>query len=164
VLHLRVGEVAVAVGLLDLAGVQPVGAVPGGVGLEHPRVGDPELTGQVRRDRPGHVSRVGQERPEEANGAELHGEAEAVVLAAAHVHQVPVGRVEVEVAVELGLVRLAVVPAVPTSLFRAEEPLTGLPGQPRLGRPRRGLGLALGLGLRSGQVVRSAPGLARRYW
>jgi len=156
VLHLWVGEVAVAVGLLDLPGVQPIGAVPGGVLLEHPRVGDAELPGQVRRDRPGHVGRVGQERPQEADGTELDGEAEAVVLTTAHVHQVPVGRVEVEVAVELGLVRLAGVPAVAALLLRGEEPLTGRPGRPRIGHPR--------LGMHRGQLVRSAPGLARRYW
>jgi hypothetical protein len=114
VLHLRVGEVAVAVGLLDLAGVQPVGAVAGGVLLEHPRVGDAELRRQVRRDRPRHVGRVGQERPQEPDGAELNGEPEAVVLAAPHV---AVGRVEVEVAVELRLVRLAGVPAVAALLL-----------------------------------------------
>jgi len=73
------------------------------------------------------------------------------VLAATHVDQVPVGRVEVEVAVELRLVRLAGVPAVTALLFGAEEPLTAPLGQPRLV-------------LNPGQPARSAPGLGRRYW
>jgi len=41
----------------------------------------------------------GSNGPEEAGGAELHGEAEAGVLAGPHVDQVAVGRVEVEIAV-----------------------------------------------------------------
>ncbi len=100
------------------------------------------------RDRPGHLGRVGQEPAQEADGAELHGEPEAVVLAAPHVDQVAVGAVKVEVAVKLGLVRLAGVPAVAALLLRAEEPLAG----PLAKRRHRG------------QPVRSAPGVARRYW
>jgi len=131
--------------------VQSVRPVPGGVLLERTRVGDTELRSEVCRDRPRHLGRVGQERAQETDGAELDGEPEAVVLAAPHVDQIAVGVVQVEVAVELGLVRIAGVPAVATLLLRAEEPFAGPPGRPRLDRHRA-------------QSVRSAPGPARRYW
>jgi len=106
----------------------------------------------VCRDRPRHLGRVGQERAQEADGAKLDGEPEAVVLAAACVDKVAVVRVEVEVAVELGLFRVAGVPAVAALLLGAEERLGGPLGErPQLDRHR-------------GQPVRSAPGPARRYW
>ena len=52
--------------------------------------------------------------------------AKEVVLAAAQDDQLAVGRVEVEVAVKLGLVRLAAVPAVAAPLLRAEEPVAAI--------------------------------------
>ena len=61
------------------------------------RVLDPELRGQVHRDGPRDVRGGGQERAQETDGAQLHGEPEPVVLPAADVDQGPVGGVEVEV-------------------------------------------------------------------
>ena len=87
--------------------MQPVRPLASGVLLEHPRVGDPQLRSQVRRDRPRHVGGVGQERAEEPDGAQLDSKPEAVVLPATDVDEVAVGGIEVEVAVELGLVRVA---------------------------------------------------------
>jgi len=45
----------------------------------------------MRRDRRRHVGRVGQERAEKPNGADLDGEPEAVVLTAANVNEFAVG-------------------------------------------------------------------------
>jgi len=71
------------------------------VALEYARVGDAELGGDMHRDEFRQVGGVGQERAEEAHGAQLHREAEPVVLPAANIDQLSVGGVEVEVAVQL---------------------------------------------------------------
>ena len=113
--------VAVAVGVLDLPGVQPVRTLSGGVLLEYSGVGDAELRGQMGGDRPGDVGRVGQERAEETDGADLDGEPEAVVLSAADVDELACRGVTVEVAVELRLLGVVDVAAVAAPLLDGEE-------------------------------------------
>ena len=97
--------------------MQPVRPVAGGVLLEYPGVGDVQLGGEVRGDRPGHVGGTGQERPEEPDGAQLHGEPEAVVLPAADVDEFAGNGVQVEVPVQLPLVGVTGVPAVAALLY-----------------------------------------------
>lgn len=92
---------------------------------------------------------------QESDGAQLHGEPEAIVLTPSHVDQVPIGRVKVEVAVELSLIGSPVYRPYRRLLVGAEEPLAP-PGQPWLGRPR--------LELCRRQPACSAPGVTRRYW
>src|SRR5664280_990075 len=64
----RATRVLAKIDALDFSGVQPVRPVAGGVLLEYPGVGDVQLGGEVRGDRPGHVGGTGQERPEEPDG------------------------------------------------------------------------------------------------
>ena len=125
--------------------MQPVRPVAGGVLLEYPGVGDVQLGGEVRGDRPGHVGGTGQERPEEPDGAQLHGEPEAVVLPAADVDEFAGNGVQVEVPVQLPLVGVIGVPTVAALLLGGQEPLA-----------RRGVARPLHPGHYSGVV--------RRYW
>lgn len=127
----HLGEVAVAVGLLDLPGVKPVGPLPGCVLFEHPRVGDAQLRGHIRGDRPRHVGRIGQKRAQEPDGAQLDSEPETVALSATNIDELAGGSVEMEISVQLRLVGVVHVAAVPALLLRGEEPLT----QPQRQRP-----------------------------
>ncbi len=90
----------------------PLGGASLRVALEYARVGDAELGGDMHHDEFRHVGGVGQERAEEAHGAQLHREAEPVVLPAANIDQLSVGGVEVEVAVQLSPGGITGVPAV----------------------------------------------------
>jgi hypothetical protein len=92
--------------------VLPLGGASLRIGLEHPRVGDAELRGDVCHDEFRHVGRVGQERAEEAHGAQLHRETQPVVLTAAHLDQRTVGGIEMEVAIQLSPGRVTGVPAI----------------------------------------------------
>ena len=102
----------------------------------------PSCAAQMGGDRPGDLGRVGQERAEETDGADLDGE--AVVLSAADVDELACRGVKVEVAVELRLVRVVDVAAVAAPLLDGEEPLARLLG----GHPLR---------FHRGQPARSAP-------
>lgn len=73
--------------------MQPVCALAGCVLLEHAGVGNTQLSSQMRRDRPRHLARVGQERAEEPHSANLDGEPETVVLTSANFHELPSGGV-----------------------------------------------------------------------
>jgi hypothetical protein len=64
------------------------------------------LRGDVGGHRRGNVDRVGQERAQESDGAQLHREPEPVVAATPGVDELPIGRVEVEVAVQLSRSRI----------------------------------------------------------
>ncbi len=116
-----VGEVAVAVAAANLAGVLPPGGCPLAVAGQDGRVGDPELGGQVRHRAGRHGGRIGQEGAEETHRAELRGQTEAVVVAAAIGEQRAVGLVEVEIAGELGGRRLPGVAPVAPLLLDGEE-------------------------------------------
>jgi len=122
--------------------VQPVGPLAGGTLLEHAGVGDAQLRSQMRSDRPWDVGEVGQERAEEPHGADLDSEPEAVVLAAADVHELACSGVEMEVAVELRLVGVTGVPAVAALLLRGEKPLARRIGGHPLSLPAHSRGRA----------------------
>jgi len=102
--------------------VLPLGGASLRVALEHPRVGDAELGGDMHHDEFRYVGRVGQERAEETHSAQLHREAEPVVLPAANIDQLSVGGIEVEVAVQLSPRGITGVPAVAPLLLGGEEP------------------------------------------
>ena len=111
--------------------MQPVRPLACGVLLEHAGVGDAELLGQMRRDRPRDVGGVGQKRAQKTDGAELDGEPEAVALSAADVDQLAGGGVEMEVAVQLRLVGVIDVAPVAALLLDGEEPLAVRSGDVR---------------------------------
>lgn len=104
----------------------------------------------MRCDRPRDVGGIGQECAQKTDGADLDGEPQAVVLAAADVHKLACGGVEVEVAVQLRLVGIVDVAAVSALMLGGEKALA----RPLSGRPLR---------VHHGQPARSAPELARRY-
>ena len=68
-----------------------------------------------------HVDRVSQEGAEKAHGAQLHREAEPVVLPATNIDQLSVGGIEVEVAVQLSPRGITGVPAVAPLLLGGAE-------------------------------------------
>jgi len=68
-----------------------------------------------------HVDRVSQEGAEKAHGAQLHREAEPVVLPATNIDQLSVGGIEVEVAVQLSPGGITGVAAVAPLLLGGEE-------------------------------------------
>jgi hypothetical protein len=115
------GEVAVAVGALDLAGVLAVGLLTPRVQGQAVRLGD----GELARDRPGDdrrdVGRVREERAEKPHRRELNGEAEPVVIAATITDLVAVKVVEVKEPLELTRRRWLAVATVAGDLRRAEK-------------------------------------------
>src|SRR3954451_20122823 len=86
------------------------------------RTGQSILARKLTEPRGRHVGGIVEEGAQEAHRAELHREAEPVVLATEPGEDRAVGFVEVEVAVELLLGRLAGVAAVAAALLAAEEP------------------------------------------
>ena len=120
-LHDAFGEVAVAVGALDLASVLAMRLPTPRIERQAFRVGDGELT----RDRPGddlrHVGRVREERAEKPHRRELNGEPEPVVIAAAIADPLAVKVVEVKEPLELTRRRRLAVAAVAGDLRRAEK-------------------------------------------
>jgi hypothetical protein len=60
------------------------------------RIGDAQLLGDPEGDALRHLGRPGEEGAQEPHGAQLHREAQAVVIAAAAVDQRPVTLIEVE--------------------------------------------------------------------
>lgn len=133
---------------IDALDVQPVRPVAGGVLLEYPGVGDVQLGGEVRGDRLGHVGGICQERPEESDGAHLHGEPEAVVLPAADVDEFAGNGVQVEVPVQLPLVGVTGVPTVAALLLGGQEP-SPAGGLPARSIPATTQGWCAGTGRRS---------------
>ena len=118
--HERVGELAVAVALPDLGGVQP--AHPAGIVLRQAaRVGDAELPRQVGGHPGRHGGGIVEEGAQEADGAELDREAQAHVVPSFRGGQVAVGVVEVEVPGKLVGRRLAGVAAIPPLLLGGQE-------------------------------------------
>jgi len=115
------GELAVAVGPPDLDGVLvlrlPALSVPG----QARGVRDLQLVGQIGDDRRGDVQGVGQEGAQEPDGAELHREAQAVVLAAVPVDEVAIGVVQEEEALQLRPGERLGVSAVRSGLVVGEE-------------------------------------------
>ena len=87
----------------------------------------------------------GRNVPRNLDGAQLHGEPEAVVLPAADVDEFAGNGVQVEVPVQLPLVGVTGVPTVAALLLGGQEPLA-----------RRGVARPLHPGHYSGVV--------RRYW
>jgi len=71
----------------------------------------------------GNLGRVGEERAEKPDRAQLRGEPEPVMLPAPHLYQCPIGGVEVEVAGQLRCVGVAGVAAVTAQLLRCQEPV-----------------------------------------
>lgn len=69
------------------------------------------MPGDIGGDHARHVGRVGEERAEEPDGAELDGEPETIVIAAANLDQRSVSVVEMEVPVELLQRRFSGIPA-----------------------------------------------------
>jgi hypothetical protein len=116
-----VREVAVPELLPDLAGVLVLCGEPLGVAAEARGISDPQLLRHVRHRLGGNVQRVRQEGAEETDRAELHGEAEAVVVAPASVHELPIDVVEEEVGLQLRPPRWPSEPAVGRDLVVAEE-------------------------------------------
>jgi len=102
-------------------GVLPLGGTSLRVALEHPRVGDAELRGDVGHHEFRYVDGVSQERAEETHGAQLHRETEAVALPAANIDQLPVGGVEVEIAIQLSPRRITRVPTVAAAAVLQHE-------------------------------------------
>ena len=95
----------------------------------------------MRRDRPPHVRRVGQERAQVPDRAQLHREPEPVVLPAPDVDQGAVTGVEVEEPGQLACIGVAGVAAVAAQLIRGQEVVCHAPGLPswccsELGRGR----------------------------
>ena len=74
-------EVAVAVVATDLGDVVPA-HLARRIALQPAGVGDAQLPGEVGHDAPRDLGGVGQEGAQEPHRAELHGEAEAGVIAA----------------------------------------------------------------------------------
>jgi hypothetical protein len=99
------------------------------------RIGDAQLLGDPVCDDMGHVGWAGEERAEESHGAQLHGEAEAVVIAAAAVDQRAVAVVEVKEPIELRCRWRLVVAAVGGELAAAQEIDRHGPSAPRVLRP-----------------------------
>jgi hypothetical protein len=114
------GEVAVAVAVPDQGHVPP--ALPSvAVAVEAGTRTQPELPGHRGQHRGRHVGGIVEEGAQEAHRAELHREAEPVVLATQPGDDRAITFVEVEVAVELLPGRLAGVAAVAAALLAAEE-------------------------------------------
>ena len=93
-------KVPIPVRPADLRGVVPA-RLPVAIALEDRDVDDPELVGDVVDDDPGDVGGIGQERPQESQRAELHGEPKPRPLPGAAIHEGPVGVIEMEIAGEL---------------------------------------------------------------
>src|SRR3954451_971472 len=85
------------------------------------RTGQSILARKLTEPRGRHVGGIVEEGAQEAHRAEPHREAEPVVVAAKPGDDRTIGLVEVEVAVELLLGRLAGVAAVATALLVAQE-------------------------------------------
>ncbi|HEX9373715.1 MAG TPA: hypothetical protein VF897_22065, partial [Roseiflexaceae bacterium] len=114
------GEVAVAVLALDLPGVLAVRRLARGVVDQAARI-DAQLLGDPCSDDLGHLGRPGQERAQEPHGAQLHGEAKTVVLAAAAIDQHPVAIVEVKEPLQLRRRRRLGIAAVRGPVLSAQE-------------------------------------------
>jgi len=69
----------------------------------------------------GDLAQIREEGPEIADGAQLHGEAEAIVIAAPAREQLPIGRVEIEVARQHDVARVAVEARVGAHLSVGEK-------------------------------------------
>jgi hypothetical protein len=113
-------EVAVAVAVTDQGHVPPT--LPAlAITVEDRRPARCQLPSHRGEHRGRHVGRIVEEGAQEAHRAELQREAEPVVVATKPGDDRTIGLVEVEVAVELLLGRLAGVSAVAAALLVAEE-------------------------------------------
>ena len=120
--RLRVGEVPVPVRLADLPGVLVRGHRPVGVALHHRGIGDLKLASQVVDHAPRHIERIRrQERPQVANGAQLHREPQPGMRTTPPRDQLTVSVVKEEEPLQLRLRRLALEPPVPSSLLIGQE-------------------------------------------
>jgi hypothetical protein len=153
------GEVAVAVLALDLAGVLAVRRLPPRVVRQTPCVGDAKLVGDPERDGLGHVGRPRQKRAEVADGAKLHGEPEPVVIAAMTADQRAIAIVEVKEPIQLRRRRRAGVAAIAGKPLAAQELVRDRAARPPV-RRRRATPRCRGHGQRRRLPSRPAAGAA----
>ena len=138
-----VGEVAVPVLALDLPSVLAVRRIPAAILSQTARVLDGELLGDPAGDDLRHLGGSGEERAEEPHRAQLDGEPEPVVIAAASRDQRPVSLIEVKEPLKLRCGRRFAVAAVARQLAGAQEINRHGPASPRACRAQSRLRVSI---------------------
>src|SRR5262249_37412193 len=96
-----VGEIAVAIGRFDLVDMVPMG-LSDAVASQARQVSNRQLPGDMGDDDARDIDGIIEERSQEPDRAELHGEAQAVVVATSGFQHRAVSVVKMEEATKLG--------------------------------------------------------------